>query len=69
MAMRSVVAAKNIKKGDTYTLDNLTTKRPCLPDSIPAINYYDIIGRKATEDIKENQILSKADMLRVKDAS
>ena len=69
MAMRSVVAAKNIKKGDTYTLDNLTTKRPCLPDSIPAINYYDIIGRKATEDIKENQILSKACMLRVKDAS
>ena len=69
MAMRSVVAAKNIKKGDTYTLDNLTTKRPCLPDSIPAMNYYDIIGTVATKDIKENEILSKACTLEGRDAS
>ena len=69
MAMRSVVAAKNIKKGDIYTLDNLTTKRPYLPDSMPAMNYYDIIGTAATKDIKENEILSKACMLEGRDAS
>jgi|TARA_R110002124_G_scaffold46868_6_gene140169 N,N'-diacetyllegionaminate synthase len=58
MAMRSVVASKDIKEGEVYTLDNITTKRPYLPESVPAISYYDVIGRRAAKSIKENEILS-----------
>jgi len=57
-AMRSVVAKTPIKKGDVFTEDNITTKRPMLDDSIPASSYYEMIGKTASEDIEEDEILT-----------
>ncbi len=57
-AMRSVVAKKSIKAGETLSEDNITTKRPFLEDSIPASSFYEVIGKIATEDIEEDELLT-----------
>jgi len=49
-ARRSIVAKKEIKIGDTFTVDNITTKRPFLPNNISAENFEDLIGKKALND-------------------
>tara|TARA_Y100000593_G_scaffold15728_1_gene30975 strand:+ start:671 stop:1684 length:1014 start_codon:yes stop_codon:yes gene_type:complete len=59
MARRSVVAKYDINSGDILTEDNITTKRPLLDDSIPAIEYYDVIGKKVNVDIKEDEIIKR----------
>ncbi len=56
-ARRSVVSKVAIKKGDVLTEENLTTKRPALEDSIPALNYYETLGTKAAKDIEESNVL------------
>lgn len=63
-AMRSVVACKDIKKGERLTLDNLTTKRPFLEDCIAAKDYYHIIDNIAACDIQADQILKESDVNR-----
>ena len=59
MARRSVVAKCDINSGDILTEDNITTKRPLLENSVPAIEYYDVIGKKVITDIKEDEIIMK----------
>ena len=56
-AMRSIVAKKQIKKGDVLSKDNITTKRPCLEDDIPAINYEFVIGEKALADFNVDEAI------------
>ena len=48
--MRSIVAKKQIKKGDIFSKDNITTKRPCLENDTPAINYEFVIVKKSLKD-------------------
>lgn len=57
-AMRSVVAKTNISKGEIFTEQNLTTKRPFLDDSVPASEYYNLIGKISSCDISEDEILT-----------
>lgn len=47
--MRSVVAKTNINLGDTFTFDNITTKRPFLDGCIPASDFYQVIGKTSTQ--------------------
>ena len=58
-AMRSVVAKTKINKGAVFTSENITTKRPRLENSISAIDYYKILGKKSTKDILPDDILTK----------
>lgn len=50
-AMRSVVTKVDLKKGDILTKDNITTKRPFLKNSIPAMDFENIIGYPIDKDI------------------
>jgi len=54
---RAVIAAAAIKRGETFTSKNLTTKRPYIEDSIPASAYYEILGKRARCDIREDEII------------
>ncbi len=45
---KSIVAAKNIKKGEVFTEENLTTKRP--GDGISPMKWSFVIGKKADKD-------------------
>ena len=57
-AMRSVVAKKAIKSGEKLTIENITTKRPLLDNTIPAKNFYDVLGSVVTCDIEEDHIIT-----------
>lgn len=49
-AMRSVVAKKQIKKGEIFTEDNLTTKRPYLEGNVPALFWKHKLNCRADMD-------------------
>jgi N-acetylneuraminate synthase len=49
-AMRSVVTKKRIKKGEVFTMQNLTTKRPFFDGNIPARKLLNILGKKSSND-------------------
>jgi len=48
IARKSIVAARAIKAGDLYTIDNLTTKRP--GNGVSPMDWDRIVGRKAGRD-------------------
>lgn len=54
-ARRSIVAAKFIKKGEIIQEQDLTFKRPAF--GICTSNWDSVIGRKASKDIQEDEIL------------
>ena len=56
-ARRSIVTIKDIKKGDKFTLKNLWGKRP--GTGIPSKYLFDILGKKAYEDINKDILLPK----------
>jgi sialic acid synthase SpsE len=56
-AMRSVVAKKPIQAGETFTLDNITTKRPFLEGNIPASKFEHVLGNKATKSYNEDDFI------------
>lgn len=58
-ARRSVVSKTNLKKGDILTKDNVTTKRPFLDNSIPAMDYNDSLGQRLKDDIEADTPLTK----------
>lgn len=53
-ARRSLVAAKNIKKGEVITSDMVTWKRP--GTGINADRYNEVLGKKAAIDITEDTV-------------
>jgi sialic acid synthase SpsE len=56
-AMRSVVAKKSIKKGDIFTIDNITTKRPFLKNNIPASEFEWTLGKTANKEYNEDDFI------------
>ena len=62
MARRSVIVKGDVKQGDIITEDNITTKRPLLEDSIPAVEYYELIGKHFTKDLGDDIILTRDDV-------
>ena len=55
-ARRSIVASKNIKKGEKITKDNITFKRP--GTGISPSEAEEIIGMNANKDIDEDTLLT-----------
>lgn len=56
VARKSIVAKRNIKKGEMFTVDNITTKRP--GNGISPMYWYDILGKRAEKDFGEDQLIS-----------
>ncbi len=55
IARKSLVARKNIKKGERYTKNNLTVKRP--GTGINPMNYWSVIRDKAHDNFYEDEII------------
>lgn len=53
IARKSIVAARPIKKGEEYTTENLTTKRP--GDGVSPMRWYEVLGQKAKRDFEEDE--------------
>lgn len=59
VARKSIVAAKNIIKGEVFTEDNITCKRP--GNGISPMKWYDVLGRVAEKDFAEDELISISD--------
>ncbi len=55
VARKSIVAAKDIMRGEMYTEDNLTTKRP--GNGISPMKWNQIIGQMADKDYKKDELI------------
>ncbi len=55
IARKSIVAAKDIKKGEFLTEENLTTKRP--GSGISPMRWEEVIGTKAIRDFAEDELI------------
>lgn len=55
VARKSIVAAKLINKGDFFTAENLTMKRP--GNGISPMQWDNIIGKKATRDFNKDDLI------------
>jgi N,N'-diacetyllegionaminate synthase len=55
IARKSIVASKEIKKGDVFTEQNITSKRP--GTGISPMKWYDAIGRKAKRNFKADELI------------
>jgi N,N'-diacetyllegionaminate synthase len=53
IARKSIVADCNIQKGDVFSNENLTTKRP--GDGISPMRYHDVLGRVAKKQFNEDE--------------
>ena len=55
VARKSIVASRNIQKGEVFSEENLTTKRP--GNGISPMKWYEIIGTKAIRDFSEDELI------------
>jgi N,N'-diacetyllegionaminate synthase len=56
IARKSIVAACPIKRGDVFTEDNLTVKRP--GNGISPMRWNEVIGRTAIKDFEEEEMIT-----------
>lgn len=56
VARKSIVAAKSIKKGDVFSEDNITCKRP--GNGISPMRWYNVLGKVAERDFNEDELIS-----------
>jgi N,N'-diacetyllegionaminate synthase len=55
IARKSIVAAKDIKKGDSFTADNITVKRP--GNGISPMRWEEVLGKTAKKDFCEDELI------------
>lgn len=55
IARKSIIASRNIKKGEIFTENNLTTKRP--GNGISPMKWYEILGTRASRDFNEDEMI------------
>jgi N,N'-diacetyllegionaminate synthase len=55
IARKSIVAKRNIKIGELFTEENITTKRP--GNGISPMKWNDILGTKAKRDFVEDELI------------
>ena len=53
IARKSIVAARAIAKGEVFTADNLTTKRP--GDGVSPMRWHEVLGQTARRDFAEDE--------------
>jgi N-acetylneuraminate synthase len=55
IARKSIVAARDIKRGEMFTVDNLTTKRP--GTGISPMEWNHVLGQKAIRDFEADELV------------
>lgn len=55
VARKSIVAARDIKRGEVFTKDNVTVKRP--GGGVSPMHWDEVMGMKAPRDFKEDELI------------
>ncbi|WP_238597498.1 SAF domain-containing protein, partial [Streptococcus suis] len=56
VARKSIVAKKAIDKGEVFTEENITVKRP--GNGISPMEWYNVLGQVSEQDFEEDQNIS-----------
>lgn len=56
IARKSIVAKRNIKRGETFAEENLTVKRP--GSGISPMKWFEVIGKEACRDFAEDELIN-----------
>lgn len=54
-ARKSIVAIKNIKKGELFTEENISIKRP--GTGLSPMRWYEVLGKEAIRDFEEDELI------------
>ena len=57
VARKSIVANRDIKKGECFTIDNITTKRP--GNGISSVYWHEYLGKKAWRDFSNDELIDE----------
>lgn len=57
IARKSLVASRQIQKGEIFSLENLTTKRPGA--GLPPIRLWDMVGKHAHRDFLPDEVITE----------
>ena len=60
VARKSIVAKKNIKKGEIFTIENITCKRP--GNGISPMEWYNVLGKKAEQDFSTDELITTSEI-------
>ncbi len=60
IARKSIIAAKVIKAGETFSEENITTKRP--GSGIDPMRWFDLLGKTAKHDYEEDYLIEKDEL-------
>ncbi|SDX28686.1 N-acetylneuraminate synthase [Paenibacillus sp. CF384] len=55
VARKSIVASKPVLRGEMFTTENITTKRP--GTGISPMKWYEVLGSKAIRDFEEDELI------------
>ena len=55
IARKSIVARRNIKKGETLTADSITVKRP--GGGVSPMRWFEVLGTQAVRDFGEDELI------------
>ena len=55
IARKSIVAGRDIRKGEMFTEENITTKKP--GNDISPMRWPDVLGRRAVRDFEEDELI------------
>ena len=55
VARKSIVAKRDIKQGEVFTEENITTKRP--GNGVSPMKWYEVLGTKAVRDFGEDELI------------
>lgn len=56
---KSIVAKKAIRRGELFTEENLTTKRP--GNGVSPMKWFDVLGQKSIRDYEEDELIDATD--------
>tara|TARA_Y100001973_G_C5208104_1_gene343169 strand:+ start:4670 stop:5656 length:987 start_codon:yes stop_codon:yes gene_type:complete len=57
-AGRSIIAKKNINKGDYFSVDNITTKRPFMEGNIHASKWFEVVGQISDKEYEKDDFIN-----------
>lgn len=55
IARKSIVAARTIQKGELFTEENLTVKRP--GEGLSPLQFWDLLGETSSKSYRENELI------------
>ena len=60
VARKSIVASRQIKKGEQFSRDNVTCKRP--GNGISPMSWYELLGMRAERDFEADELIEAEEL-------